>query len=593
MSRRDRSGPGGRATELDFAMEQCRRSAGTLLLFSLAINMLMLASPLYMLQIYDRVMVTGSVNTLVLLTILTAAAMLLMGLLDALRSVLAVRMSSWLSDRLGPVYLSHCVRARLMGDGGGAQPLRDITQIQNFIASPALTVFFDAPWSPVFLALIWILHPALGVLAVSSAVILLALGLANEATTRGATAAANQAQINATLQAETVIRNAEVVRAMGMLPALTDRWRAANDASVSASQAAGERSSFIIGITKFARLFMQSAALGLGAYLVLKGELSGGAMIACSILLGRALAPVEMAMSSWRNFTIARLAFHRLKSRLHTTPQERRRLALPTPTGIVAVNAVTYTPPGGRPVLHQVSFQARPGEAIAIVGPSASGKSTLCRLLVGVARPSGGEVRLDGSDLTHWDPEQLGRYLGYLPQDTELFPGTVRENIARMKGGDEAAVIEAAMLAHAHEMIQRLPNGYDTPVGDGGHRLSGGQRQRIGLARAVYGVPPLIVLDEPNANLDQQGEAALSAAIEEMKRRGSTLLIVGHRPSTIVQADKILLLRDGRVEAFGARDEVLKRLRFVASGPAPAAATAPSPAERIAQADMPAMGPAS
>ncbi|MFG1296511.1 type I secretion system permease/ATPase [Xanthobacter variabilis] len=577
MSRRDRKAPGGRGTELDFAMEQCRRSAGTLLLFSLAINLLMLASPIYMLQIYDRVMVTGSINTLVLLTIMTAAAMLLLGLLDALRAVLAVRMSSWLSDRLGPVYLAHCVRARLLGDASGAQPLRDIAQIQSFVASPGLSVFFDAPWSPVFLGLIWILHPALGILAVSSAFILLALGLLNEATTRGATAAASQAQISATLQAETVIRNAEVVRAMGMLPDLIERWRAANDASVSAAQAAGERAGLIIGITKFARLFMQSAALGLGAYLVLKGELSGGAMIACSILLGRALAPVELAMSTWRNFTVARVAYHRLKSRLQVAPHERRRLALPTPTGIISANAVTYTPPGGRPVLHQVSFQAKPGEAIAIIGPSASGKSTLCRLLVGVARPSSGEVRLDGSDLAHWDPEQLGRHLGYLPQDTELFPGTVRENIARMKGGDEHTVIEAAMLAHAHEMIQRLPNGYDTAVGDGGHRLSGGQRQRIGLARAVYGVPPLIVLDEPNANLDQQGEAALSAAIEEMKRRGSTLLIVGHRPSTIVQADKILLLRDGRVEAFGPRDEVLKRLRFVASGPAPS--------ERIAPAD--------
>lgn len=586
MSRRDRRAPGGgRGTELDFAMEQCRRSAGTLLLFSLAINLLMLASPIYMLQIYDRVMVTGSINTLVLLTLMTALAMLLLGLLDALRSILAVRMSSWLSDRLGPVYLAHCVRARLLGDGAGAQPLRDIAQIQNFIASPGLSVFFDAPWSPVFLGLIWILHPALGILAISSAFILLALGLLNEASTRAATVAASQAQINATLQAETVIRNAEVVRAMGMMPALIERWRTINDASVAAAQSAGERAGLIIGITKFARLFMQSAALGLGAYLVLKGELSGGAMIACSILLGRALAPVEMAMNTWRNFTVARVAYHRLKSRLQVSPNERRRLALPTPTGIISANALTYTPPGGRPVLHQVSFQAKPGEAIAIIGPSASGKSTLCRLLVGVARPSSGEVRLDGSDLAHWDPEQLGGHLGYLPQDTELFPGTVRENIARMKGGDEHAVIEAAMLAHAHEMIQRLPNGYDTAVGDGGHRLSGGQRQRIGLARAVYGVPPLIVLDEPNANLDQQGEAALSAAIEEMKRRGSTLLIVGHRPSTIVQADKILLLRDGRVEAFGPRDEVLKRLRFVASGP--------TPAERIAPAEGAAAGPAS
>lgn len=588
MSRRHRKGPASRnrGTELDRAMEECRKSAGTLLLFSLAINLLMLASPIYMLQVYDRVMVTGSVDTLVLLTIMAAAAMLLLGLLDGLRSVLTVRMSSWLADRLGPVYLAHSVRSRLLGDGGGAQPLRDISQVQAFVSSPGLSVFFDAPWAPVFLLLIWLLHPALGILAVCSTLVLLGLGLANEAATRAVIVAANQAQIAATLQAETTIRNAEVVRAMGMLPTLTERWRAANEVGVVAAQSAGERSGLIIGVTKFARLFMQSATLGLGAFLVLKGEVSGGAMIAASILLGRALAPVEQAMGTWRNFTVARVAYNRLKARLQSLPEERRRLRLPDPAGFLTVDQVSYTPPGARsPVLHQVSFQARPGEAIAIIGPSASGKSTLCRLLVGVARPSSGEVRLDGSDLAHWDPEQLGRHLGYLPQDTELFPGTVRENISRMLDGDEAAVIQAAQLAHAHEMIQRLPNGYETAVGDGGLRLSGGQRQRIGLARAVYGVPPLIVLDEPNANLDQVGEAALSAALEEMKRKGSTLLIVGHRPSTIAQADKILLLKDGRVEVFGPRDDVLKRLRVAASGA--------TPLERIAQRDNRPQGPAS
>ncbi|MEP9377235.1 type I secretion system permease/ATPase [Aquabacter sp. CN5-332] len=548
-------------------MEQCRQSAGTLFLFSLAINLLMLTSPLYMLQVYDRVMVTGSVNTLVMLTIIAAVALLLLGILDSLRSAITVRMSSWLSDRLGPVYLAHSVRARLMGDGSGAQSMRDLSQIQAFIASPALSVFFDAPWAPVFLVLIWTLHPALGLLAVCSALILFVLGLANEAVTRASTAAASQAQISATLQAETTIRNAEVVRAMGMLPALTERWRAANDVSVMAAQEANERSGLLLGLTKFARLFMQSAVLGLGAYLVLKGEVSGGAMIASSILLGRALAPVEMAMGTWRNFSVTRIAYSRLKARLQSLPEERRRLRLPTPVGFVSVDQVSYTPPGMRAgVLHQVSFQAKPGEAIAIIGPSASGKSTLCRLLVGVSRPTSGEVRLDGSDLSHWNPDQLGKHLGYLPQDTELFPGTVRDNISRMNGGDEAAVVEAAQLAHAHDMIQRLPNGYDTAVGDGGLRLSGGQRQRIGLARAVYGIPALIILDEPNANLDQAGEAALSAALEEMKRKGSTLLIVGHRPSTIAQADKILLLKEGRVEVFGPRDEVLKRLRVAASG---------------------------
>ncbi len=558
-------------TDLDEAMAQCRKALGTLIFFSLAINVLTLASPLYMLQVYDRVMVTGSVNTLIMLTAMAAAALLLFGILDSMRTVLTVRMSSWLSDRLGPVYLAHSVRTRLLGDGSGAQPLRDLAQIQAFISSPGLSVFFDAPWAPVYLVLIWILHPALGMLALCSAGALLVLGIANEAMTRKANAVANQAQIVATLQAEVTIRNAEVVRSMGMLPALIERWREANDVGVRAAQRASERGALLLGITKFARLFMQSAILGLGAYLVLKGQVSGGAMIASSILLGRALAPVEMAMGAWRNFGISRVAFGRLKARLQSMPEETRHIRLPEPSGFITIDQVSYTPPGtGTQVLNHVSFQAMPGEAVAIIGPSASGKSTLCRLLVGVARPTSGCVRLDGSDLTHWNPDELGCHLGYLPQDAELFPGTIRDNIARMSGIDEGAVIEAAMLAHAHEMIQQLPNGYDTAIGDGGLRLSGGQRQRIGLARAVYGVPRLIVLDEPNANLDQAGEAALSAALAEMKRRGATLLLVGHRPSTIAQADKILVLKDGRVDAFGSRDDILKRLRVAVSDVTPA-----------------------
>ncbi|CAA0099291.1 Type I secretion system ATP-binding protein PrsD [Starkeya nomas] len=558
-------------TDLELAMAQCRQALGPLILFSLAINLLTLASPLYMLQVYDRVMVTGNVDTLVMLTVMAAAALLLFGMLDSIRSVLTVRMSTWLSDRLGPVYLAHSVRSRLLGDGSGAQPLRDLQQIQNFISSPGLGVFFDAPWAPVYLLLIWMLHPALGTLAIASTIVLLLLGLANEAITRRSTQVASQSQIVATMQAETTIRNAEVVSAMGMLPALIDHWRTANNVGLQATQKASERGAFLLGLTKFARLFMQSGILGLGAYLVLKGQVSGGVMIASSILLGRALAPVEMAMATWRNFSVARVAYGRLKTRLESLPDESRRISLPEPKGQVNLQHVSFVPPGSSaPVLQQVSFQAAPGEAIAVIGPSASGKSSLCRLLVGVARPTGGVVRLDGSDLKHWNPDELGRHIGYLPQEPELFPGTVRDNIARMNCTDEAAVIQAAMLAHAHEMIQLLPNGYDTPIGDGGLRLSGGQRQRIGLARAIYGVPKLIVLDEPNANLDQAGEAALSAAIEEMKAKGATLLIVGHRPSTIAQADKILLLREGRVEAFGVRDEILKRLRVAATGPLPA-----------------------
>lgn len=579
MSKPDNARTGRQSTELDEAVAACRASAWALGAFGLAINLLMLSSPIYMLQVYDRVMVTGHVETLIMLTGLIAVALLLFGALDSLRSAIAGRMSRWLGERLGPVYLANGVRARLLGGGAGAQPLRDLQVVQNFVASPGLTVFFDAPWAPVFLVLIWMLHPWLGILAVASTVLLLALSVLNEWCTRSQTLAASLAQIAATKQADETIRNAEVVWAMGMLPAMLQRWRVSSQGGHVAAQQANERAGLLLGATKFVRFFVQSATLGLGAYLVLQREVSGGAMIASSILLGRALAPVEGAMGTWRNFSLAHIAYKRLQSQLQSLPDEPVRTRLPAPEGSLKLHQITYVPPGSTvPVLRQVSFEVQPGEVIAVIGPSASGKSTLCRILVGIAAPNSGEMRLDGSELRHWNPEELGRHVGYLPQDVELFSGTIRENIARMGEVDDEAVVEAAMLAHAHELVQRLPQGYDTVIGDGGVRLSGGQRQRIGLARAVHRLPRLIVLDEPNANLDQAGEGALAAAIEEMKRRGSTLVIVGHRPSTIHQADKILLLKDGRVELFAPRDEVLQRLRIASAHRTRAAPDADVPA---------------
>jgi PrtD family type I secretion system ABC transporter len=555
-----------RRTELDLALAACRANGASVALFSFGINLLLLASPLYMLQVYDRVMVTGRVETLVVLTVLAGAALLVFGLLDALRSAILVGMSVWLAERLGPAMLAASVRSRLLGDTAGAQPMRDLQQVQSFVASNALTVFFDVPWVPVFLALVWLLHPWLGMLAVASAVLLLVFGLLHERVTRAATVQGSTAQILANQLADAAIRNAESVRAMGMMPALLQRWTATSAAGLAVQRRGGERGAMLLGIAKFLRVFVQSLVLGLGAYLVLQGQVSGGVMIASSIMLGRALAPIEGAMGAWRSFGLARLAWQRLDHRLQSLPEEPERVRLPSPTGSLTLNRVTYVPPGTRePVLHNVTFRAVPGEAVAVIGPSAGGKSTLCRLITGVLDPSSGEVRLDGSDVRHWQPDQIGRHIGYLPQDVELFSGSVRDNIARMGSADDEAVVEAAKLAHAHELIQRLPQGYATQIGDGAMRLSGGQRQRIGLARALYGVPRLVVLDEPNANLDQAGEAALAAAIEEMKGRGACLLIVGHRPSTLAQADRILLMKEGRVEIFGERDEVLKRLRTAAT----------------------------
>jgi PrtD family type I secretion system ABC transporter len=552
----------GRGNELTQALSACRSAFMVIGLFTLVINLLMLTSPIYMMQVYDRVLTTGRVETLLLLTGLAAAALLLLGGLDTLRTAVTVRIGGWLNSRLGPVLLSTGVRARLKGDGAGAQPLRDLSQIQNFIATQGLTVFFDAPWTPVYIALIWLLHPWLGMLALGSTCVLLLLSVVNDLMTRQPNKTASTAQITANQRAEALIRNAEVVRAMGMLPALTERWREVNGQSLDAARQAAECGGILVGLTKFLRFFVQIASLGLGAFLVLRGETTGGSMIATSILLGRALAPVELAMSAWRNFAGSLIAFSRLRERLDMYPQESERIRLPRPVGRMTLKDVSYFPPGGKsPVLQRVSFEVEPGEVVAVIGPSGGGKSTLCRLLVGIAAPHSGEVRLDNSVLDHWDPDDLGRFIGFLPQDVELFAGTVRENIARMGHAEDEQIIEAARLAHAHEMIQKLPDGYDTQIGDGGVRLSGGQRQRIGLARAIFGDPRLVVLDEPNANLDQTGEAALAAAVNELKERAGAIIIVGHRPSTLAQADKILLLKEGRVEIFGPRDEVLQRLR--------------------------------
>lgn len=552
-----------RKTDLDRALGSSRAAFGGLALLSVAINLLMLASPIFTMQIYDRVLTTGHVDTLIMLTGAALAALLILGILDALRSIIGVRLSNWLAGCLGPLYLAGSVRARLTGDTAGAQPLRDIGQIQSFVTSQGLIAFLDMPWVPVFCAMIWVLHPALGLLAVGSALLLAALAVVNDLLTRNATRTASVAQIASHGFAETVIRNAEVVRGMGMMPALEQRWRKQNDDVLGGLGSVGERSGVLLGLVKFFRFGVQIVILAIGAWFVVRGELTGGTMMAASILLGRALAPVEQGTGAWRAFVNAWLAYQRLQARARSQPPELDRIRLPKVEGRVSLADVTLTVPGIRePILRGVNLSFNPGEAVAVIGPSASGKSSLCRLLVGIQAPTAGTVRIDGSDLRHWDQTQLGSVLGYLPQEVELFSATVSENIARMEPQiDQNKVMEAATLSRAHTMIQQFPNGYETQIGEGGARLSGGQRQRLGLARAVYGNPALVVLDEPNANLDQAGEAALAAAVKDLKERGAALVIVGHRPSTLAEADRILVLKEGRVVLFGPRDEILKSLR--------------------------------
>lgn len=543
------------------AFAQCGSAFWAVGIFSFIINALALATPIYMLQVMDRVLRSGNLETLFLLTVIASAALLVMCVLDTLRGSIAMRTGSWLNEKLGPVCLESSCKAQIRGDYASSQTLRDLSYLQGFVATQGMAAFFDSPWVPIFVVVIWYLHPFLGMIALGAALLLLLISLVTEWMAHGLSQTAEETEMVAMRLADVTIRNAEVVQSMGMLAAMTHRWRALNAEATAAMHAAGDMSGFLLTVSKFLRAFVQVAILGAGAWLVVENTITPGAMIAAAILLGRALAPVEMAIGGWKSFMSARLAYARLKEHITTYPADPPRTLLPPPEGSVTVENVSFRAPGtDHPILANVSFEIVPGEVLAIIGPSGAGKSTLCRLLVGLNAPNSGHVVLDGSRLQHWDSQQLGRLIGYLPQDVELFPGTLHENISRMTPASDEEVVRAAKLAHVHDLIQRLPDAYDTAVGNGGTRLSGGQRQRVGLARAVFGRPYLIVLDEPNANLDQAGEVGLARTLNELKRHGCAVVVVGHRPSTIAQADKLLVLREGRVAMFGQRDEVLEAL---------------------------------
>lgn len=554
-------GQPGVGGEFQAVITEARSAFGVVAGFSFVINLLMLTVPVYMLQLMDRVLSSGSTETLVLLTIMAGFALLIMSILDTVRTFVTVRIGGWLSNRLGPLLLQAGVQAKLAGRIDGAQSLRDLSQVQAFVATNGLLAFFDSPWVPIFVFVIWLLHPLLGAIALVTALVLLGLSVANWRLTRASSEAANMATITATQLADSTIRNAEVVQAMGLLPAMVRRWRGMHENATAGLLDAGQAGGVVMSLTKFVRFFAQVAILAAGAWLVIHQQLTAGAMIAASILLGRALAPVELAIGAWKNFQLARLAYNRMKEHVEDFPPEPARMRQPEPRGYLSVRGLSYLSKSGDAILADINFDVEPGELLAIIGPSGAGKSTLCRLLVGLDEPKLGEVRLDGTDIRHWDRLQLGKHVGFLPQDVELFSGSVRENIERMTPASDHDVVSASVTAHAHDMIQKLPKGYDTEIGDRGIRLSGGQRQRVGLARAVFGNPKLLVLDEPNANLDQAGETALGQAIAALKGRGCALIIVGHRPSTLAHADTILLMSNGTAAMFGPRDEVLAALR--------------------------------
>ena len=542
------------------ALRACRRYFLFAAVFSLAINLLYLASPLYMLQIYDRVVTSGSETTLVMLTLVLLAAFLALAGLDLVRAAILTRASARLDRLLSARILAASVEIPSQG-ASQSQPIRDFDTFRQVITGSGVHALFDLPWSPIYIGVIFLLHPWLGFFALGSSLILIAMAVLNEYMVRAPLKQANDlatANYNFT---EMSLRNAEVIRAMGMIEGLVRRWGRDRGMALRRQGQASDRAALMSGMIRFLRLTMQSLILGLGAYLVIERQITGGSMFAASLLLGRGLQPVEQIVGLWRSLVLARAALGRVEKLLDGGAQGERSFNLPKPTGKIAVEQLTFAIPNLQKVLlRDISFKLEAGEALGIVGPSGAGKSTLARHLAGIMQPSRGTVRLDGADMTQWGREALGDHIGYLPQDIELFSDSVAANIGRFKTDVDREVIEAARLAGVHEMIIRLPQGYETQIGEGGAVLSGGYRQRIALARAVFGTPNLIVLDEPSSNLDSDGDRALAECALELKRRGSTVIIVSHRPSTLANVDKILLLRDGGVEAFGMRNEIVALL---------------------------------
>lgn len=546
---------------LNEAISACGGGFISVVIFSMVINLLMLTAPIYMLQVFDRVMASRSTDTLLLLTLIAGVAFLTYGALEALRGQVTVRVGNWLDRRLGATVLAGSISTTSKkGTAPSVQGLRDLGTIRGFLSSPGLFPILDAPWAPIFLAVIFMLHPMLGWIALGGAVILFSLAILNEITTREILAAANGASIGALRNAEAAARNADVVEAMGMLPNLVARWERQNSEALMLQAKASDRNGGLSAASKFIRFFLQVAIMGGGAWLVIEGEMTPGSMIAGSILMGRGLAPVEQAISSWRGASAAHEAYLRIRQQLADIPERGDTLELPDPTGALSVETLSYVHPGAaEPTLRGITFKLKEGETLGLIGPSASGKTTLARLLIGNTEPTVGHVRLDGVELSQWAPEEVGRHIGYLPQDVELFSGTISENIARMGDGADEEIIAAAKLAGVHEMILRLPGGYETEIGEGGKALSGGERQRVALARAVYGNPQLVLLDEPNASLDRVGEEALIQAIDALRERGATTIIIAHRPNILNHVDKVLILQDGTVRDFGDRQEVLAK----------------------------------
>lgn len=561
----------GTRSELALALRACRNAFIGVALFSGVINILMLTGSFYMLEVYDRVLPSRSIPTLVGLSVLAATMFAFLGLIDLIRARILVRIGASLDGALGERVFDAIVRLPLKTAqrNDGLQSLRDLDALRTFLSGSGPTALFDLPWMPLYLGICFIFHFWLGMTAVIGALILASLTWLTEVLTREPSKTTTTYSMSRNALAETSRRNAEVLTSMGMTSRMRKRWRDANEQYLLAQQQTSDVTGGLGAIVRILRMTLQSAVLGVGAYLVINQEATAGVIIAGSILSARALAPVDLAIANWRGFVAARQAWERLEKLLAILPPKQPPMALHAPSRVLRVENVAATPPGIQKVIVQdVMFSLNAGSGLGIIGPSASGKSSLARLLVGVWQPVRGKVTLDGAALDQWDPESIGRHIGYLPQDVELLNGTVAENISRFEpNADPKKIIAAAQAANVHELIVKLSAGYETDVGEQGHALSAGQQQRVALARALYGDPFIVVLDEPNSNLDADGEAALTQAILSVRTRKGIVVVVAHRPNLLSALDQVLVMDGGRPRAFGPRDEVLAKVLRPATGP--------------------------
>lgn len=544
--------------------------------FSAFINLLYLSPSIYMLQVYDRVITSSNLTTLVMISALLLGIYLIMAVLEWARARTLIRLGNQLDQTLSPRIFDAAFQRNLKGSSHAAGvAMSDLNMVRQFITGSGLHAILDAPWVPIYIGVIWIFHPLLGGVALVGVLLLASLAALTEWLTRKPLQEANQAAQRGSQFATSTLRNAEAIQAMGLIGIIRSRWQLIQQELLVRQSDASDAASSISAATKFIRLTLQSAGLGVGAYLVIKAEITPGVMIAGSILMGRSLAPAEALIAAWKPFVGARDAQIRLSQMLAENPAIEPRMSLPAPTGLLQLEQLFAGPPGNQPpTLRGISLTARPGQILVIVGPSASGKSTLARVMTGVWPARSGSVRIDGAEMSQWNREELGPQLGYLPQDVELFDGTVAENIARFSSQDSRLIIEAATRAGLHETILKLPQGYETPVGEAGANLSGGQKQRIALARALFGNPSLLVLDEPNANLDEAGEQALQRALLEARGQAKTIVVITHRSHMLAVADQIAVIKEGQLALHGPRDDVIEALRGNRRPAAPTAAPA-------------------